>query len=237
MANSRLYPFWGRLTEALQTGLPQNEAREGRDFFGELYADPDALGEFLEGMAGSMQFVAGPLSMLIPWDRFASFVDVGGASGALAERMLQAHAHLSGTVFDLPPVEPYVAQRAEAGELAERLSFVGGDFFADPLPSADVLLMGHVLHDWDLDEKRALVRSAYAALDDGGVLAVYDAMVDDDRRANVFSLLLSLNMLIETPGGFEYRAADLCEWATEAGFSRTEVIDMPGPDTLVLAHK
>jgi len=237
MANSRLYGFWDRLTEALRTGEPQNEAREGRDFFAELYTDDAALRDFLDGMAASMQFVAGPLAALVPWDRYASFVDVGGASGALATRLLGAHPHLTGTVFDLPPVGPHVRERAEAGGVGDRLGFVGGDFFADPLPAADVVVLGHVLHDWGLDHKKALVEAAHEALPAGGALVAYDAMVDDDRRHNVFSFLMSLNMLIETPGGFEYRAADLAAWCTEAGFSQVDVVDMPGPDTLVVATK
>src|SRR5579859_3444215 len=53
MANHRLYPFWGHLTEALKTGLPQNEAKTGGpDLFSALYADPTRLKEFLKAMTG-----------------------------------------------------------------------------------------------------------------------------------------------------------------------------------------
>jgi hypothetical protein len=52
MANARLYPFWGSLTEALRTGQPQNEAKAGQDFFQALYHDQARLKEFLHAMTG-----------------------------------------------------------------------------------------------------------------------------------------------------------------------------------------
>ncbi len=90
-----------------------------------------------------------------------------------------------------------------------------GDFFADPLPSADVFIMGHILHDWSLEQKLTLLRSAYHALPDGGALIVYDAIIDDGRRDNSFGLLMSVNMLIETQQGFDYTAADCRSWMAQ----------------------
>jgi len=112
-----------------------------------------------------------------------------------------------------------------------------GDFFADPLPRADVLVMGHILHDWDLDEKRLLLQKAYDALAAGGALIVYDAIIDDERRGNAFGLLMSLNMLIETPGGFDYTGADCCAWMQQTGFRDTYVEHLVGPDSMVVAIK
>ena len=97
--------------------------------------------------------------------------------------------------------------------------------------------MGHILHDWDLDEKQLLLRKAYEALPDGGALIVYDAIIDDDRRQNAFGLLMSLNMLIETPGGFDYTGADCQEWMTAAGFRETYVEHLVGPDSMVVGIK
>ena len=97
--------------------------------------------------------------------------------------------------------------------------------------------MGHILHDWDLDQKRMLLQKAHAALPDGGRLIVYDAISDDDRRANAFGLLMSLNMLIETPGGFDYTAADCRGWMKQAGFRKTQVVPLVGPDSMVFGIK
>ena len=148
-----------------------------------------------------------------------------------------AHEHITGGGFDLPPLEPIFGDFVAAFGLSERLSFTGGDFFSDPLPSADVLVMGHILHDWDMDEKQLLLRKAYEALPDGGALIVYDGVIDDDRRQNAFGLLMSLNMLIETPGGFDYTGADCQEWMTAAGFRETYVEPLVGPDSMVVGIK
>ena len=148
-----------------------------------------------------------------------------------------AHEHITGGGFDLPPLEPIFDASSLASGSATACSFTGGDFFADPLPEADVLVMGHILHDWDLDQKRILLRKAYDALPDGGALIVYEAIIDDDRRTNAFGLLMSLNMLIETPAGFDYTGADCRAWMHEAGFRESYVEHLVGPDSMVVGIK
>ncbi len=209
MANARLYPFWDSLTEALRTGQPQNEAKGGEeDFFAAIYADPGRLDGFLKAMTGISLGAAMAIANKFPWDRYQTFVDVGAAQGGLPVQVALAHDHLSGGGFDLPPVGPIFEQYVDSHGLNDRLRFYPGDFFEDPLPAADVLVMGHVLHDWDLEQKRTLLAKAHEALPEGGALIVYDAIIDDGRSENVFGLLMSLNMLIETPGGFDYTGAD-----------------------------
>ena len=164
-------------------------------------------------------------------------IDIGCAEGAVPAQIALAHDHITGGGFDLPPLEPIFDAYVTRLGLGERLSFTAGDFFADPLPEADVLVMGHILHDWDLDEKRLLLQKAYAALPDGGALIVYDAIIDDERRSNAFGLLMSLNMLIETPGGFDYTGADCRTWMQEAGFRDSYVEHLVGPDSMVVGIK
>ena len=112
-----------------------------------------------------------------------------------------------------------------------------GSFFTDPLPKADVVLMGHILHDWDLSEKKMLVVKAYEALPKGGALVVYESIIDNDRSKNAFGLMMSLNMLIETTGGFDYTGADCEGWMKEAGFSSTRTEPLVGPDSMVVGIK
>jgi hypothetical protein len=121
--------------------------------------------------------------------------------------------------------------------LADRVRFQSGNFFNGPMPKADVIVMGHILHDWDLVEKRMLPEKAFAVLPKGGALIVYDAISDDDRRLNVFGLLMSLNMLIETRGGFDYTGADCQTWMSDAGFVSTRVEPLLGPDSMVIGFK
>lgn len=237
MANKRLYPFWGSLTEALRSGEPQNEAKRGENFFAALYADPGRLEDFLKAMTGISLGAAKAIAQKFPWDRYGTFIDVGCAQGAVPVQVALAHPHLSGGGFDLPPVRPVFEQYVAANGLSARLRFHPGDFFNDPLPTADVFVMGHILHDWDLDEKRRLLAKAYEALPANGALIVYESLIDDDRRANAFGLLMSLNMLIETPGGFDYTGADCTGWMREAGFRETRVEHLTGPDSMVVGIK
>jgi hypothetical protein len=237
MANARLYPFWGSLTEALRTGRPQNELKAGLDPFAAIYADPERMGLFLRAMTGLSLPIAEVLAHRFAWASVRSFVDVGTAEGGLPVVLARAHPHLAGGGFDLPPVRPlFEAYVARCG-LADRLRFIAGDFLNEPLPSADVLVMGHILHDWDLATKRRLLAKAHAALPPGGTLLVYDRMIDDARRTNAAGLLMSLNMLIETPGGFDYTGADCLAWLREAGFAEAQVGPLAGPYSLAVGIK
>jgi hypothetical protein len=237
MANRRLYPFWNHLTEALQTGKPQNEAKQGGDFFAALYADPKRLRGFLRAMTGLSRAANGLIAQRLPWAKYRSFVDIGTAQGDLAVQIAKANPHLSGIGFDLDPVGPVFADYVAEHGVSDRLRFVAGEFFTDALPRADVVLMGHILHDWSLDEKQTLIRKAYEALPESGALVVYEAIIDDERRQNAFGLLMSLNMLIETAAGFDYTSADCCGWMKMVGFRETRVEHLVGPDSMVVGIK
>jgi len=237
MANARLYPFWGSLTVALRTGEPQNEARQGRDLFDEIYRDPAILSEFLKAMTGLSLGAARAMAAKFPWADYKGFADIGTAQGGLAVELARAHPHLKGIGFDLPAVKPHFEAYAAQHDLSSRLSFRAGDFFAQALPSADVLIMGHILHDWGLEKKRTLIRKAYDALPSGGALIVHDSIIDDDRRRNAFGLLMSLNMLIETREGFDFTGADCTGWLEEAGFVQTRLEPLVGPDSMVIGIK
>jgi len=237
MANSRLYAFWGSLTEALRTGQPQNEAKQGGSLFDAIYRDQQSLEGFLRAMTGVSLGAAKAMAEKFPWENYGSFIDIGAAQGALPVQVALAHPHLRGGGFDLPQVGPVFEAYVAAHGLQDRLQFHPGDFFKDPCPSADVLVMGHILHDWDLAQKRELLAKCHAALPPGGCLIVYDAVIDDARRQNAFGLLMSLNMLIETPGGFDYTGAQCCAWMKEAGFAQACVEPLAGPDSMVIGTR
>jgi cyclopropane fatty-acyl-phospholipid synthase-like methyltransferase len=238
MANARLYPFWGSLTEALQTGTPQNEAKTGGPgLFENLYGDPKSLSLFLGAMTGLSFGAARAIAEKFPWKDYKTVVDVGGAQGGLLVQLCLAHSHLRGTNFDLSMVGSIFDEYAALHGLSDRLKFQSGNFFEEALPSADVITMGHILHDWNLDDKRMLIEKAYKALPAGGALIVFEALIDDERRTNTFGLLMSLNMLIETPGGFDYTGKDCMEWMRAAGFRETRVEHLLGPDSMVVGIK
>jgi SAM-dependent methyltransferase len=237
MTNARLYQFWGSLTEALRTGLPQNEVKHGRDLFDDLYADPQRLRSFLLAMTGVSGGPARALAQKFRWTQYGTVIDIGAAQGVVPVQLALAHPHLRGGGFDLPAVRPIFEEFVRSHSLAGRLQFFAGDFHRDPLPQADVLVMGRILHDWNLEQKRMLLGKAYRSLRPGGALIVYDAMIDDDRSANVMGLLMSLNMLIETRGGFDYTRQDCATWMREAGFRDVRVEELVGIDSMAVGIK
>jgi hypothetical protein len=238
MANHRLYPFWGHLTEALRTGQPQNEVKSGGpNLFETLYADPARLKQFLAAMTGLSHGANLTIARTFPWSTYRTYVDIGTAQGDLAAQIALANPHLRGSGFDLAEVGPIFQEYVAAVGAADRVRFVPGNFFEDEFPKADVVLMGHILHDWDLATKQMLIKKAFAAVPNGGALIVYEAIIDDDRCKNAFGLMMSLNMLIETPGGFDYTGAECSAWMREAGFSSTRVEPLVGPDSMVIGIK
>jgi hypothetical protein len=238
MANARLYRFWGSLTEALRTGRLQNEAKTGEaPFFQALYADPARLRAFLKAMSGLSHGANMAIAKQFPWAKYKTFADVGTAQGDLATQIALANPHLTGVGFDLPECGPCFEEYVEANGVNDRVRFQPGSFFTDALPKVDVITMGHILHDWDLKDKKMLVKKAFDALPAGGALVVYDAIIDDDRSKNAFGLMMSLNMLIETEGGFDYTGADCIGWMKEAGFKEAYVEHLVGPDSMVVGLK
>ncbi len=240
MASRRLYLAWNELPAALRTGQLQDPAKletGAANPFDSLYADTARLESFLGAMTGISHGANLVIAGKVPWKSYKSFVDVGTAQGDLAVQITLANPHLEGMGFDLPQVRPVFQKYAEGCGAGARLKFVQGDFFKEELPKADVVLMGHILHDWDLETKKMLIRKAFTALPAGGSLVVYESLIDDDRSQAAFGLLMSLNMLIETPGGFDYTGADCSGWMKEAGFRETRVEHLIGPDSMVVGVK
>jgi predicted O-methyltransferase YrrM len=240
MLNARLYGFWNHLTSALRTGEAQNETKGGgRPLFEVLYADEARLEQFLTAMASIQTGNFHALAARFDFSKHRRVLDVGGANGHFSRIVAAHHSHLSLLSFDLPPVAPIARREIAKANLAGRIEVVAGNFFEDVLPQADVVVMGNVLHDWNEDGKRTLIKKAYAALPTGGALIAIENVIDDARRQNAFGLLMSLNMLIElgADGGCDYTGAQFDGWCKAAGFSRTEVVPLAGPSSAAIAYK
>jgi 2-polyprenyl-3-methyl-5-hydroxy-6-metoxy-1,4-benzoquinol methylase len=239
MANARLFGFWNHLTEALRTGQQQNEAKNGANAptFEALYADPARLKGFLKAMTGISHGANMAIAAQVPWAKCKTFADMGAAQGDLATQIALKNPHLKGIGFDLAEVGPIFEEYVAANGVSDRVKFQPGSFFTDAMPQVDVITMGHILHDWDLAQKKMLVKKAFDALNPGGALVVYDAIIDDDRKKNAFGLMMSLNMLIETEGGFDYTGEDCIGWMKEAGFKEAYVEHLVGPDSMVVGLK
>ncbi|HEY3894043.1 MAG TPA: methyltransferase [Pseudonocardiaceae bacterium] len=237
MANAQMYRTWGSLTAGLRTGRAQHEVKSGEDLFQEFYTDPVRTSQFVRAMTAISADAARAIATKFPWHDHSSVIDIGCAEGALPVRIAMAHEHITGGGLDLPTLGPLFTGYVERFGLGERLSFIAGDFFVDALPQADVLVMGHILHGADIDQKRLLLRKAYESLPRGGALIVYDTIIDDERRHNVYGLLMSLHMLLDSPGGFEYTGMDCRAWMREAGFRKSYVEHLAGPRSMVVGIK
>ncbi|WP_378740297.1 methyltransferase [Nocardia brasiliensis] len=234
-ADHMLYPTWGSLAEALRTGRPQATGA-GADAFRRMLADPGQRAQYLRMMDSASTPVAHRLAEVFDWSRYRTVADIGGCRGNLAGILLRHHSGLRATVFDLAPMGPELTAHLSAQGVADRAEFVAGDFFTDTLPSADVLILGHVLHNWSSAERAKLVAKAFQAVRPGGALLIYDAMytgsTDDLAR-----VLVSINMLLVTEGGSEYPVAEAVDWLAAAGCTSHETVPLGSADTLLIAHK
>jgi 2-polyprenyl-3-methyl-5-hydroxy-6-metoxy-1,4-benzoquinol methylase len=238
MANARLYPFWGNLTEGLRTGQPQNEIKHtGTSVFAQLYADQARLEQFLRAMSGISAGNFQSFARKFDFSRYKTMCDIGGATGQLSMIVASQHPHMRCTSADLPQATQVATRTIAAAGLNDRVSTTSIDFFADPLPKADVITMGMILHDWNLERKMNLIRKAYDALPPDGAFVVIENLIDDERRTNAFGLMMSLNMLIEFGDAFDFTFADFSGWCREVGFRRFEVIPLGGPASAGIAYK
>jgi SAM-dependent methyltransferase len=238
MLNARLFKYWNDLPEALRTGKPQNEVKHGqKSIFEELYADLPKLEQFMGAMTGLSRLNFEAFAAKFDFSRYRTLCDVGGATGLLCTEVAKKHPHLQCISFDLPPVEPIAQRHIAAAGLSSRVRTAAGDFFKDPLPKADVITMGMILHDWNLDRKAHLIRLAYDALPPGGAFVAIEALIDDARRENAFGLLMSLNMLIEFGDAFDFSSADFRQWCGEAGFRRFETLRLNDTHAAAVAYK
>jgi hypothetical protein len=238
MANARLYGFWGDLTEGLRTGRAQNEIKHtGVPVFQELYSQPERLEQFMDAMTGLSAANFTALAEKFDFSRYQTLCDVGGATGQLSMIVARRHPHLRCLTTDMPVVTAIAERKIAAAGLTDRVSARSVDIFSEPLPCADVITMGMILHDWNLEKKMRLIQAAYDALPAGGAFVVIETLIDDARRENVFGLMMSLNMLVEFGDAFDYTAADFSRWCRQVGFRETEVIPLAGPASAGVAYK
>jgi hypothetical protein len=238
MGSHRLFRFWADLGEALRTGRPQNEVKHtGKSIFEALYANPAGLEQFMSAMRGISAPNFQALAEKFDFSKYRTLCDVGGATALLSTLVAARHPHLRCVSFDLPPVEPIARRWIDKASLSDRVQTASGSFFEQPLPRADVITMGLILHDWNLQNKQHLIRLAYEALPPGGAFIAIENLIDDARRENAFGLMMSLNMLIEFGDAFDFTGADFWSWCQPVGFRRYEVLPLAGPCSAAIAYK
>jgi O-methyltransferase domain/Dimerisation domain len=233
---TRIYLDWGSLTDALRTGKPQTRLSMVTKFT-ELYADQNLREAFTNTMTTRTRPVAKALAKKFPWREHNTLIDIGGAQGCLPLEIVKVHPHISGGAFDLPQLQASFDEFVKAHGLAARLRFYPGDFFEASLPCADVLVLGRVLHNWDLAIKRMLLKKAYDALPPNGALIIYEQFIDDERCKNTDALLASLQMLLSGPGGFNFTSTDCIGWMQETGFRDIRLEALTADQSMVIGLK
>jgi hypothetical protein len=234
--NAHLYGRWNSLTTALKAGGPPSGSGPG-DPYPSRYADPEALEAFARAMTAATLPVATAIAVTFPWAEYGTIVDIGSAEGCLPVAVARVHQHLTGGGLDLPPMKPAFDKYVQEHNLSDRVRFHPGDFLRDPLPKADVLVIGRVLHNWDLATKKMLLKKAFEALPAGGALIVYERLIDDERRINATALLSSLNMLLVNAGGFDFSGADCIGWMRESGFRDLRVEPLTTDQSMIVGVK
>jgi hypothetical protein len=205
--------------------------------FAPLYADERSRDLYVGAMTVRTRPVGKALAAAFPWANYRTLIDIGASQGCLPVEIALAHPHITGGGFDLPQLAPLFDCYVRAHSLSDRLRFYPGDFFNGPLPTADVLVLGRVLHNWDLATKRMLLKKAHDALPSAGALIVYERLIDDQRRVNAAGLLSSLQMLLASTGGFDFTGADCIGWMRETGFRDIRVEPLTADQTMVVGIK
>jgi len=239
MANNRLYHHWANLEEGLLTGKAQNESKDENNmhFFEDLYKSPEKLAEFIDAMSGIQGGNFMTLVKKFNFSNYKTLADIGGADGFLSALIAKHHPQIKCTTFDLPPVAPLAEAKLKQFNVADRVTVASGDFEKDPLPSAEIITMGNILHGLNEEGKLRLMKKVYDALPENGAFMAIENIIDNDRSKNTFGLLMSLNMLIENGDGYDYTHNDFDKLAKDAGFKRTEIIPLAGPTSAAVAYK
>jgi O-methyltransferase domain len=224
----RLAEYLTRGKEAADAGRPAP--------YDEFYRDEQSTHDFMDAMWDLSYGVSQELAALAGLDGHRRLVDVGGANGPFAVAALRQSPELRAVVFDLAPVGPHLERtRVERG-VADRLSFVAGDFFRDDLPAGDLIAMGYVMSNWPDRECSELLRKAHAACVPGGRVLIMERLFDDGRDGPIATAVMNLEMQVETRGRHR-TPAEYFDLLTQAGFVDPEVRRSTRDKHLIIGHK
>ncbi|MDB5719357.1 MAG: tcmN [Sphingomonas bacterium] len=204
----RLWNAWGGLEAGIRTGEPQ--VLSGADGFASMAERPDEAAVLNQSQADRSRGAAAEVARVYDFSRFGEVMDVGGGYGTVLAAILRACPAVRGNVFDLAYLEEK-SLAFQAGEgVGERSGFVGGSFF-DGVPSGpDCYILKSILHDWDDDQCRTILRNIVAASKPGGTVIVIEQVlpeIAEDDPVHHSAFRTDLTMLLGT-GGLERTEAE-----------------------------
>jgi acetylserotonin O-methyltransferase len=237
-SDQSLYPLWANLGDAVREGSNRwTQVFGGRNaLFDHYFRDETSTASFLGGMHGFGQISSAKVVRAFDLSKYRRLVDLGGATGHLAIAACEAYPNLRAAVMDLPPVVPFARKYMSQSPASDRMEAVTGDFFADPLPEADLYSLGRILHDWGEERIQLLLPKVFAALPKGGALLVVEKLMDEERTGPLPSIMQDLNMLVCTDGR-ERTAKDYERILKTAGFASVRAVKTGTVIDAVLAEK
>jgi hypothetical protein len=201
--------YWqtvGALHEAVRSGSVPHDAVHGGAYFAKMSEEEDAL-RFAARMGSSTPGIAEAIAAASSLRDAGTIVDVGGGHGAVLQKVLELRTDLRGVLFDTPAMIELAKRGIVNSGVAERCTFVSGDFFEN-VPAGDVHLLSWILHDWNDEAARRIVRSCRTAGGDGARLVLTEVErpehaaklegVQGEVIADPF--MLDLQMLLLTGG-------------------------------------
>ncbi len=218
-----LQPAWHRLDEAVRSGGPIRSSSSAAQ-------DEEEREAFLMGMFNVAAQQAGEVAKHLDLSGRARLLDLGGGPGTYAVYFCLANPSLRAVVFDKPTTRPYAESIVRRFGLQDRIEFVGGDFFVDPLPEGcDAVWLSQILHGASPEGAEAVVARAARSLAPGGLIAVQEFMLDDSLDGPLFSAQFSLNMLLGTEGGQAFTRSEIAAMLGSAGATNLTWVAPPLP--------
>lgn len=216
------YAAWGELLYSVRTGRPAFEKLYGRPLFEYLAEHPEQGRTFDAAMTGVHGRETAAILEAYEFTGVGTLADVGGGNGSLLTAVLRRYPAMQGLLFDLPAVAERARGRLAAAGLADRCRVVGGDFFESVPAGADAYLLRHVIHDWDDQRSRAILRNCHRALGGRGKVLVAEGLVPPGNEPSL-SKYFDLAMLV-IPGGLERTEAEYRQLFADAGFRLSRVV-------------
>jgi SAM-dependent methyltransferase len=231
---SRLLPAWLQLDDVLRDGRPVvavNQEPAGAQFFHEFVADLFPL-----VYPGARAF-AKSLARL-PVGKAPRVLDLGAGSGVWGVAMAQESPEIRVTAVDWVGVLPVARRMAERFQVLDQFQFVEGDLMKLDFDGGyTVVTLGHVLHCLGEESGRTLLKKSFDALAPGGVIAIAEHLVNEERTGPPQSLIFALNMMVHTDSGDVFSFGEIAGRLREAGFEGVRMMEIPGPSPLILATK
>ncbi|MFB7719014.1 methyltransferase [Nocardia sp. NPDC056100] len=222
------------LLDSIRTGEPAYERVHGLSFWEHLSAEPALAASFDTLMAENASWF-GEVSAAYDWTGIEQIVDVGGGTGALLADVLAAQPHLSGVLLDLPDTVAAAEAILDAAGVRERARVIGASFFDPWPPGAQVYLLSHVLHDWNDEDARRILRRGAEAIGEGGRLLLIERLADDEPD-ELLATKMDLRMLVLV-GGRERGAGDFACLAGDVGLDCRTLVRTDSGRTLLECRK